>query len=61
MTQEDYNNLDAIIQGDSIELNAVESLIKILNSPIARRRGVMMTPEECAEWSNELENFLKNR
>jgi hypothetical protein len=61
MTQEDYNNLDDIIQGDSIELNAVESLIQILNSPIVRRKGIIMTPEECAEWSNELKNFLKNR
>ena len=58
MTQEDYNNLDAIIEGDSRELNAVESLIQILNSPIARRKGIILTPEECAEWSNELKKLL---
>ena len=58
MTQEDYNNLDAIIEGDSRELNAVESLIQILNSPIAQRKGIILTPEECAEWSNELKKML---
>lgn len=61
MTQEDYNNLDAIIEGNDKELNAVESLIQILNSPIAKRKGITMTPETCAEWSNELKNFLKHQ
>lgn len=58
MTQEDYNNLDAILEGDDRKLNAVESLIEILNSPIARRKGIIMTAEECAKWSNELKKFL---
>ena len=61
MTQEDYNNLNAIIEGDSRELNAVESLIQILNSPIAKRKGIIMTREDCAEWSNELKKFLNIR
>lgn len=59
MTKEEYNNLDAIIEGDSRELNVVESLIGILNTPIAKRKGIIMTPDMCAEWSNELKNFLK--
>jgi len=58
MTQEDYNNLDAIIEGDRRQLNAVESLILILNSPMAKRKGILMTAEECAEWSYELKKFL---
>lgn len=57
MTQEEYNNLDTILEGDDRELNVVESLIGILNTPIAKRKGIIMTPDMCAEWLNELKTF----
>jgi len=42
------------------EKNAVESLIGILRTPIAKRRGINFSASECREWANELERFLKN-
>ena len=61
MTVEDYNNLSSILEGDDKKLNAVESLILILRSPIAKRKGVIMNAEECEAWAEELENYLKEK
>ena len=58
MTQEDYYNITSIIEGDDKELNAVESRINILTCPIAKRKGIMFSAEECAEWSKDLKQFL---
>lgn len=58
MTQEDYYNIASIIEGNDKELNAVESLINILTCPIAKRKGITFSPEECIEWSKELKQFL---
>lgn len=59
MTPEDYNNLPFILEGEGEEKNAVESLIQILRSPIAKRKGIIMSAEDCEEWAKELENYLK--
>ena len=59
MTPEDYNNLSSILEGEGEEKNAVESLIQILRSPIAKRKGVIISAEDCEEWAKELENYLK--
>ena len=59
MTPEDYNNLSSILEGEGEEKNAVESLIQILRSPIAKRKGIIMSAEDCKEWAEELENYLK--
>lgn len=59
MTPEDYNNLSSIIEGNEEQPNAVESLIQIFRSPIAKRKGIIMSAEDCEEWAKELENYLK--
>lgn len=59
MTPEDYNNLSSILEGNEEQPNAVESLIRIFRSPIAKRKGVIMSAEDCEEWAKELENYLK--
>ena len=61
MTQEDYINLPSIIESEDKELNAVESLIEIMRSPIAKRKGVNISPEDCKIWVEELENYLKEK
>lgn len=61
MIQEDYKNLSSILVGEDKQLNAVESLILILRSPIAKRKGVIMNAEECEAWAEELENYLKEK
>lgn len=59
MTPEDYNNLSSILEGEGEEKNAVESLIQIFRSPIAKRKGVIISAGDCEEWAKELENYLK--
>lgn len=59
MTPEDYNNLSSILEGNKEQPNAVESLIRIFRSPIAKRKGVIISAEDCEEWAKELENYLK--
>lgn len=61
MTQEDYNNLSSILEGEGEEKNAVESLIQIFRSPIAKRKGVIISAEDCEEWAKELESYLKEK
>ena len=58
MTQEDYYNIASIIEGDDKELNAVESLINIFTCPIAKRKGITFSSEDCEERSKELKQFL---
>jgi len=40
--------------------NTVESLIGILRSPIADRKGWTFSAEECKLWAEELEKYLNN-
>lgn len=37
-----------------INHNAAESLIQFLSTPIAKRKGVVLSKEECEEWVKEL-------
>jgi hypothetical protein len=32
----------------------------LLNTPIAQRKGVCISPEDCKIWVEELETFIKN-
>lgn len=35
-------------------MTAIDSLIGILTTPIARKKGVTISPEECAIWVEEI-------
>lgn len=41
------------------KLNAIQSLIGVLNSPIAQRKGVTISPEHCKIWVEELSKFMQ--
>lgn len=41
--------------------NAVEQMIGFLTSPIARRKGVTISSDDCAVWADELKNFLAGK
>lgn len=51
--------LENILTGaNEREPNPVESLINIFTSPIAKRKGVVITKEDCVIWAEELKSFL---
>ena len=37
----------------------IDSLIGILTTPVARRKGIYISPEECEVWAEELEYIKK--
>lgn len=41
------------------KLNTIQSLIGALNSPIAQRKGVTISPEHCKIWVEELSKFMQ--
>jgi hypothetical protein len=41
------------------KLNTIQSLIGVLNSPIAQRKGVTISPEHCKVWVEELTKFMQ--
>ena len=41
------------------KINTIQSLIGVLNSPIAQRKGVTMSPEHCKIWVEELTKFMQ--
>jgi len=41
------------------KLNTIQSLIGVLNSPIAQRKGVTISPEHCKIWVEELSKFMQ--
>lgn len=57
MTDEITN---VILGVDEKEKNAVESLLSIFKTPIAKRRGINFSASECREWADELEIYLSN-
>jgi hypothetical protein len=38
-------------------MNALASMIAILTSPIAHRKGVTISAEDCKVWAEELRNY----
>lgn len=36
----------------------IDSLIGILTTPVAKRKGIYISPEECEIWAEEL-NYIK--
>ena len=41
------------------KLNTIQSLIGVLNSPIAQRKGVTISPEHCKIWVEVLSKFMQ--
>jgi hypothetical protein len=39
-------------------MNALESLIAVLSTPVARRQGVTISSEDCAIWVEEIEKEM---
>ena len=42
-----------------IDMGVINSLIDVLKTPIAKRQGITMSPEMCAEWAERLNEFVK--
>ena len=38
-------------------MNALESLIAVLSTPVAKRKGVTISAEDCKVWVEELEKY----
>ena len=38
-------------------MNALESLIAVLSTPVARRQGVTISSEDCKVWVEELRKY----
>ena len=43
------------------KVNVIESLIGILTTPVAKRKGIYVSPEDCQVWAEELEAFRDGR
>ena len=41
--------------------SVIESLIGILTTPVAKRKGIYISPEDCQVWAEELEAFRDGR
>jgi hypothetical protein len=39
-------------------MNPIDSLIELLRSPIAKRKGVTISQEDCAIWAEEIEKQM---
>ena len=40
-----------------VAMNALASMIAILTSPVAHRKGVTISAEDCKVWAEELRNY----
>lgn len=38
-------------------MNALESLIAVLSTPVAKRQGVTISAEDCKVWAEELRSY----
>ena len=38
-------------------MNALESLIAVLSTPVAKRKGVTISAEDCKVWVEELKKY----
>ena len=38
-------------------MNALESLIEVLSTPVAKRKGVTISAEDCKIWVEELRKY----
>lgn len=41
------------------KFETIEALIRILSTPIAKRKGVYISPTDCKEWIGDLKLFLE--
>jgi hypothetical protein len=44
-------------RGGGISMDALASMIALLETPIAKRKGVFISPEDCKIWAEELTNL----
>lgn len=40
-----------------LNMNALESLIAVLSTPVAKKKGVTISAEDCKVWVEELRNY----
>ena len=59
MNREEFEEI--LLGGSERERNVVEQMILYLTTPIAKRKGVSFTPEECKIWAEEFEIYLGNK
>lgn len=45
---------------DEEKPNVIDSLIGIMTTPVAKRKGIYISPEDCAVWVEELEKYKEN-
>ena len=55
LSKDEFENI--LLGTNERELNPIESLIKIFSSPIAKRKGVMISKEDCGLWIDILKEF----
>lgn len=46
---------------DEEKTNVIDSLIGIMTTPVAKRKGIYISPEDCQVWVEELEAFRDGR
>ena len=43
---------------DDENTNVIRSIIKLLTTPMAKRKGVSISADDCKVWAEELQNYL---
>lgn len=41
--------------------NVIEQMIGILRTPIAQRKGITISAEDCSIWAEELEKYIATK
>ena len=41
--------------------NVIEQMIGLLRTPIAQRKGITISADECSIWADELEKYLATK
>lgn len=52
---------EILLNNDSENENPIKALIRLLSTPIAKRKGVFINTEDCGMWVEELEKYLNER
>ena len=57
---EEKEFLETLFPSNEKEKNPVEALIGMMRSPIAKRKGLLISAKDCEEWALDLEKFLSD-
>ena len=57
MTKEEFE--DILLGRNEEEVDALSAIINLLTSPIAKRKGVIISKEDCVEWAEDLKEYRK--